>query len=104
MAVFFGTPCPICKSTAKDQWLAERRVFLVSCESCSTFTITIERRDAFAAARERNDRDIIRLLDSLASYLRAATPDQDREVTEDSWLRFVVEAWGLDEPGGSGPH
>jgi hypothetical protein len=57
----------------------------------------MERREAFVTAWRRGDRDVLRLLDAISSYLRSAGHANDREVTEDTWLKFAVEAWALGD-------
>lgn len=89
--------CPICGSSESGEWLAENNRYLFDCEACSTFTITAERVKAFTDAWRAGDREILMCLESLSSYLRRAGDDDERDVTEDTWLALAIEGQAPDD-------
>ena len=72
-------------------WVQERRQYLVECPQCMTFTITARLAARFRCVLHPDER---RLVARLSRYLRDASDDDDRQITEDSWIRFATEAEG----------
>ena len=84
--------CPICGRPVADAcWIEERRQFFIECPQCTTFTITAELAARFRCALHPDER---RMVDRLSRYLRDAGDDDDREVTESSWIALAAEAEG----------
>jgi len=83
--------CPVCRGSASCIWIDERRVFLVECENCTTFTITEERSRAFQDAWRSRDRQLLMFLEAISRYLRLGGEDCDREITAANWMSFAIE-------------
>ena len=83
--------CPVCRGSASCIWIEERRVFLVECENCTTFTITEERSRAFQDAWRSSDGQVLMCLEAISRYLRLGGEDCDREITAATWMSFAVE-------------
>lgn len=81
--------CPLCRrELVGAYWIDEYRQFLVDCPLCTTFTITpglVSRFQCLLIPSER------RMVQRLSHYLQRAEDDDDREVTERSWLRLAAE-------------
>ena len=84
--------CPVCRSSASCIWIDERRVFLVECENCTTFTITEERSRAFQDAWHSSDRQVLMCLEAISRYLRLGGEDCDREITAATGCRSPLRA------------
>lgn len=89
--------CPVCRGSASCIWIDERRVFLVECENCTTFTITEERSRAFQDAWHSSDRQVLMCLEAISRYLRLGGEDCDREITAATWMSFAVEGEHEDD-------
>lgn len=85
--------CPICRTRSVICEVPEKVLLLVECPLCSTFTITQSAARTFASLGPEE----IGTLRLLSRYLRQAGDDDDREVTEQSWLKLAAEA--LPESG-----
>ena len=82
--------CPICgRQPAVALWIEEYRQFLVECPRCTTFTITPTLAARFRFVLVPDER---RLVERLSRYLQQAGDDDDREVTEDSWVGLAAQA------------
>ena len=82
--------CPLCGQPLTDApWLEEYRQFLVECPQCTTFTITPTLAARFRFVLVPDER---RLVERLSRYLQQAGDDDDREVTEDSWVGLAAQA------------
>lgn len=82
--------CPICGRPVADAcWMGERRQFLIECPQCTTFTITAPLAARFRCALHPEERQLV---DRLSRYLRDANDDDDREITESSWIGLAAEA------------
>jgi len=92
--------CPICRASAREIWLDENGVFLVQCEQCSTFTITPERRTAFAEAWRDHRRELLMFLELISCYLRLADDDGQRDVSADTWMHLAAEGENMLAEGG----
>ena len=80
--------CPVCGQQLIDEhWIDEHQQFLVGCPQCTTFTITETLARLFRHPLSADDR---RLLKSLSYYLHNAGDDDERELTETSWVRLAV--------------
>lgn len=93
MSVAGEDQCPICRMPAVICEVPEKVLLLVECPLCSTFTITLSAARTFASLGPEE----IGTLRLLSRYLRQAGDDDDREVTEQSWLRLAAKAppeWG----------
>lgn len=81
--------CPLCGRRPRDVgWFDEQEQFLVDCPHCTQYTITPGMADRFRCLLAPDER---RMVDRLSRYLRQAGDDDDREVTEESWLRLAAE-------------
>lgn len=81
--------CPLCGSkTIHTFWFDEQQQFLVNCPHCTTYTITRGLASRFRCLLAPEER---RMVERLSHHLRAAGDDDDREITEDSWLRLAAE-------------
>ena len=89
--------CPVCRGSAGQMWIDERKVTLVECENCSTFTITKDCAEAFLEAWRTGDRETLMCLEQLSRYLRLGGDDCDREVTVESWLSLAIEGENFDD-------
>ena len=79
--------CPVCgQPVAFGQWIEERQRFLVECPQCTTFTITERLANRFRCLLEPDER---RLVAQLSRYLQHAHEDDDRDLTEDSWVSLA---------------
>ncbi len=82
--------CPLCGRTPDDVgWVDEREQFLVDCPQCTPYTITLGMANRFRCLLDPDER---RMVERLSRYLHQAGDDDDREVTEESWLRLAAEA------------
>lgn len=81
--------CPLCGCKPDYAgWIEEQQQFLVDCPHCTTYTITAGLANRFQCLLAPEERHLV---DRLSHYLRDAGDDDDREVTEDSWLRLAAE-------------
>ena len=69
-------------------WMEELRQFHVECSQCTTFTITAPLAERFRCGLHPDER---RLVGWLSRYLRDAGDDDDREITEYSWIGLAAE-------------
>ena len=82
--------CPLCSRKPDDVgWVDEQEQFLVDCPHCTPYTITLGMANHFRSLLEPDER---RIVERLSRYLHQAGDDDDREVTEESWLRLAAEA------------
>lgn len=81
--------CPLCgRKLNCPVWLEDKEQFLVECSLCTTFTITAYLAGRFGCLLVPYERTMV---ERLSRYLREAGDDDDREITEDSWLRLAAE-------------
>ena len=81
--------CPVCGHGPIDAcWIDEYQQFLVGCPVCTTYTITLGLANRFGCLLVPDER---RMVGRLSGYLQRAGDDDDREVTEGSWLRLAAE-------------
>ena len=81
--------CPVCWcELLYSQWLEEHQLFLVQCRQCTTFTITATLAELFQGSLAPHDR---LLVERLSRYLYRAGDDDERELTETSWVRLSAE-------------